>query len=139
MERDHFYVGVHALVIKDNKILLGKRKNVYAEGQYGLPGGHLENHESIEQAVARELLEETGLTCESFIFSNVVNEPEPDNKHYIFFGFLAQNIKGEPALTEPDKCYGWEWFDLDNLPENTVTGHRKHIEAYLNHKNFIDS
>jgi 8-oxo-dGTP diphosphatase len=134
MEREKFFVGVHAIVIKEGKILMGKRKNCFGEGDYGLPGGHLEKNEKLEEAMKRELLEETGLVCNSTSFSNIVNYPGRD-KHYLIIGFTVDDFDGEPILMEPDKCEGWEWLPLDNLPENILKTHMPQIEGYL--KNLI--
>ncbi|MCX6753452.1 MAG: NUDIX domain-containing protein [Candidatus Nomurabacteria bacterium] len=137
MEREKFFVGVHAMVIKEGKILLGKRKNCFGEGNYGLPGGHLERNENLEEAMKRELLEETGLICRSALFSNIVNYPGRD-KHYLIIGFVIENFEGEPILTEPDKCEGWEWFDLKDLPKNILETHKPQIEAHLKKVNYLE-
>jgi len=134
MDREQFFVGVHALVIQEGKILLGKRKNCFGEGDYGLPGGHLEKNEKLEEAMKRELLEETGLICRSTLFSNIVNYPGRD-RHYLIIGFIIEDFDGELTLMEPEKCEGWEWFDLNNLPENILKTHKPQIEGYL--KNLI--
>ena len=117
MGYDTFFAGTNILVVREGKLLLGKRKNKdgNGDGTWGLPGGHLEINENMQHAAARELLEETGLVSDSFVFANVVNNPEGE-KHYIQIGFSAQNTKGEPKLMEPDKCEGWQWFDLNELP-----------------------
>jgi 8-oxo-dGTP diphosphatase len=138
MQRTTFYVGVNAIVVRDGKILLGKRKGTFGDGDYGLPGGHLEFHENMQKGVARELLEETGMTADSFTFSNVFNNPSGE-KHYLQIGFVANNPKGEPKNVEPDRCYGWEWFPLHKLPENITWPHIPQIEAYLKNRNFTDS
>jgi 8-oxo-dGTP diphosphatase len=138
MTRHTCFIGVNAIVVRDNKILLGRRKGAYGDGEYGLPGGHLEFQENMQKGVARELLEETGLTADSFTFSNVFNNPS-DEKHYLQIGFVANNPKGEPKNLEPDKCYGWEWFSLDDLPKNITGPHIPQIDAYLKNRNFTDS
>ena len=138
MERDTFYVGVGAIIIRDNKILLGKRKGVLRDGYWCLPGGHLEFSESMEKAVARELLEETGMTVDSFTFSNLYNSPSND-RHYIQIAFIANNAQGEPELKEPDRFYGWDWFSLDDLPESIIGANLPVIKAYLEKRNFTDS
>ena len=138
MERDKFFVGINVIIVRDNKILLGKRKNIFGEGEYGLPGGHLELSENMQQAATRELLEETGLVCNSFIFSNVANTPGTHG-HYLQICFIAQDVEGEPKLMEPEKCYRWEWFLLSDLPKNIFRTHIPQIDAYLSNRNFTDS
>ncbi|MEI8269851.1 MAG: NUDIX domain-containing protein [bacterium] len=138
MERSTFYVGVGALVIRNNKILLGKRKGVLRDGYWCLPGGHLEFSESMGKAVARELLEETGMTADSFTFSNICNNPSKD-RHSVQIAFFANNPKGEPEIKEPDRFYGWDWFSLDDLPKEIIGANLPLIKAYLEKRNFTDS
>lgn len=137
MERDKFFVGVNALIIRDNKILLGKRKNCFGAGEYGLPGGHLENNEKINEALSREILEETGIMCKSATFSNIVNCPGTHG-HYLQIGFVINDFEGELKLMEPEKCEGWEWFDFDNLPQNIFRTHKPQIEAYLKKVSYLE-
>jgi 8-oxo-dGTP diphosphatase len=137
MERNKFCVGVNALVVRDNKILLGKRKGGFGDGSWGLPGGHLEFKENIQKAVARELFEETGMECDSFVFSNVFNDTL-DKDHYIQFSFIAENPRGEPILKEPDRCLEWRWFDLNNLPDNITKPHKPNIESLKTKNIFTD-
>lgn len=135
-ERPAFPIGVNVLVVKEGKLLLGQRKNTSGEGDWGLPGGHLEKGERMEDGARRELEEETGLRAD-LEFVNLANgwNREP---HYIHASFLARNIQGEPRLMEPEKCSEWKWFSLDNLPKNIFVGHRQTIEAFLKHETFSD-
>lgn len=141
-EHDVFYVGANVLAVRDGKLLLGQRKNVYGDGTWGLPGGHLERGENMLAAAARELKEETGLVAEKITFVSLVNNPRENegNRHYIQLGFLAEGLAGEPELCEPDRCEGWRWFDLDKLPETIFHAHVKLIELFQAGKtNFSDS
>ncbi len=54
-------VGVGGLVIRDGRVLLARRARAPLEGQWSIPGGHVEWGETLEQAVVRELREETAL------------------------------------------------------------------------------
>lgn len=111
-------IGVGVLVIKDDKILLGKRKNAHGEGSWAPPGGHLEFGETIEQCAVRELLEETGLVAETVCTLNwVENVFEEEQKHYITFFVLVDQFSGKPKALEVHKTEKWEWFGFDSLPE----------------------
>jgi len=55
-------VGVGGLVIDGTRVLLVKRKNPPAQGEWSIPGGLVHLGETLKEAVAREVLEETGLT-----------------------------------------------------------------------------
>jgi 8-oxo-dGTP diphosphatase len=130
-------VAVNVFVVKDNKLLLGKRKGT-GDGFWGLPGGHLEYMETLVTGAKRELLEETGLTAD-LTFENIISDPmKDDNTHYIHINFLAHNVANEPKLMEPNKCYEWKWFPMNELPENIFCGHKKIIPAFLSKTIFVD-
>ncbi len=135
-ERPKFPIGVNVLVVKDGKLLLGRRKNTSGEGDWGLPGGHLEKDEKMEDGARRELREETGLEAD-LKFTNLANgrniEPQ-----YLHVSFLAENVRGEPQLMEPEKCSEWQWFDMNDLPKNIFIGHQRTIEGFLRHEEFTD-
>jgi len=133
-----FHIGINVFVVKDQKLLLGKRKNTYGAGMWGLPGGHLETGEAMVDAAARELMEETGLNAKSFSFSNIVND-RSGNQHYLQIGFTAQDITGELTLREPERCEEWQWFQIDKLPPNLFPPHIKQIENFIHQVHFIDA
>jgi 8-oxo-dGTP diphosphatase len=111
-------VGVGILVLRDGKLLLGRRRGSHGAGTWSAPGGRLEYGESIEDCARRELLEETGLVlgpcergpCTSDVFDEV-------RQHFLTVFVLARHTLGEPATLEPDKCDGWQWFDGSALPQ----------------------
>lgn len=111
-------IGVACIVQKDGKILLGQRKGSHGVGSWAPPGGHLEFGESVEACATRELLEETGLKS-LFLHLGpwVENLMEDCEKHYITLFVFIDSFIGEPALLEPNKCEGWQWFTWDNLPQ----------------------
>lgn len=133
--RPSFPIGINVFVVRDGKILLGLRKNVFGDGSWGLPGGHLEDREGMTSAAHRELKEETGLEAKSFKFIGLANNAERGNgQHYIQIGFLAQHVTGEPQLTEPDKCSEWRWFNLNELPEPIFIGHQQLLRLFQEKK-----
>ena len=54
-------VGIGVIILKNNKVLLGKRKNTHGNGHWGFAGGHLEFLESPEDCAVRETTEEAGI------------------------------------------------------------------------------
>jgi 8-oxo-dGTP diphosphatase len=132
-----FPVGVMTFVVRDGRLLLGKRINVYGAGTWGLPGGHLEMGEAMAAAAARELSEETGLSAKTFDFSNFVND-KSGNKHYLQVGFVASGVVGDPELKEPDRCEEWRWFKLTELPAEIFPPHVGLIENYRKGAPFAD-
>ena len=112
-------VGVGALIIKDNKVLLGKRIGEHGGGTWAPPGGHLEMYETFEECAKREILEETGLIIKNIKFATITNDMFPETtKHYITVYLTAEIESGEVELKEPNKCEKWEWFEWNKLKAN---------------------
>ncbi len=132
-------VGIGVMIIKDGKVLLGKRKGAHASGVYALPGGHFEYMESIVESAKREVTEETGIEITNVRLLDLVNIKAYVPKHYIDIGLLADWKSGEPVVLEPEKCESWDWYDLDALPEPLFAGMDKHLEAYRGGNNFFDN
>lgn len=132
-------VGVGVLLFKDGKVLLGKRKNKNGFGQYAWPGGHLEFMESIEGCAKREVMEETGMEIENVKFLRVFNMKTLEGFHYMDIGVMADWKSGIPELKEPDKCEGWEWYDLKNLPSPLFIPIPSLIESFKTGKTFFDN
>lgn len=131
MDRPSHYVGVNVFVIRNGELLLGKRKNAAGDGEWGLPGGHLEHCETFEECAVRELLEETGLRADGVSFIGVTHQAKiSGEKHYVNFGFLAHNSQGDVVCNEPEHCYEWKWFSLHMLPEPLFFGHK---DLIINH------
>jgi 8-oxo-dGTP diphosphatase len=126
-------VGTAAVIVRDNKVLLGKRRGSHAANVWALPGGHLEWGEEFEECVAREVLEETGLVCTKVLQSTFSNNILPkDDKHYVTLYFICEVNPGEPEVLEPNKCAGWRWFALDELPADIWPGLDKTLGRMFN-------
>lgn len=111
-------VGVGVCVIKDNKVLYGKRKGPHGFGDWCFPGGHLEYGESIEDCARREVMEETGINIKNLKIGPFTNDIfEKEQKHYITLFVIADYDSGEVKIMEPDKCEKWDWFSWENPPE----------------------
>jgi 8-oxo-dGTP diphosphatase len=130
-------VGVGVIVIKDGKVLLGKRKGAHGEGSWAFPGGHLEFGESIEDCAKREVMEEVGITIkqiEKFTFTNDIFAEE--NKHYITCYVRAMYDSGEVQIMEPHKCEGWDWFEWNKFPENIFVPLQNLLKENVNPTNY---
>jgi 8-oxo-dGTP diphosphatase len=110
-------VGIGVLILKDGKVLFGKRKSAHGEGTWAPPGGHLEYGETPEDCAIRETLEETGIQIKNIRKGPYTNDIYTnEHKHYITLFIIADYKSGEPKAMEPDKCEKWEWVNWGNLP-----------------------
>lgn len=80
--------AVRAVIIEDNKILVMHR-NKFGSQYYTLVGGRVNDDESLEQALVREVKEETGLTVTAARLLYVEKHPEPYNEQYIYLCNVA--------------------------------------------------
>lgn len=108
--------GVGVLLLREGKVLLGKRRGSHGEGSWAPPGGHVDEGESAEETARREVLEETGLRIERPRIGPVTEDRFPEGKHYLTTFVVADAPTGEPQNLEPAKCEGWAWFGWDALP-----------------------
>lgn len=115
-------VGVAVIVLKRNKVLLGKRKGSHGSGSWSFPGGHLEFNEGIEDCAVRETLEETGIKVKNVRVATYSNDIfELEKKHYVTLFVIGDYDSGEVKLLEPDKCEEWNWFEWNSLPQPLFT------------------
>jgi len=111
-------IGVGVCIIKDGKVLLGKRTNAHGDGSWSFPGGHLEMYETWENCAEREVLEETDLKIKNTRFADVTNDIFPEEeKHYITLFIIADYDSGQLKTMEPEKCSEWNWFSWGKLPQ----------------------
>lgn len=109
-------VGIGVMILRNDHILLGRRKGSLGEGSFGFPGGHLEIGESLEECAIREVREETGLVVKSLeliCISTFIIE----QSHYIEFDFLTKIGFGSPVTCEQNRVESWNWFDIEKLPD----------------------
>jgi 8-oxo-dGTP diphosphatase len=98
---DQPIVGVGAIVFKGDEVLLVRRGKEPALGEWSLPGGAVEVGETLEEALRRELLEETGIEVEILGLSAFLERIFPDTAgkisyHYVLLDFLCCYRGGEP-------------------------------------------
>ncbi len=131
MERFKLVPESHLLLIRDQRILLLRRRNTdYEDGKYSVIAGHMENGETAREAICREAHEEAGieLAPDELEFAHVVHRA--DRGQRVGFFFRALSWRGEPRNMEPDKADDFGWFALDALPEAMVPYVRRAIEGW---------
>jgi 8-oxo-dGTP diphosphatase len=94
-------VGVGAIIIEGDRVVLVKRGHAPLLGEWSIPGGMLEVGETLRQAAVREVLEETGLQVEAGellgVFDRIVHDADERTLyHYVLIDFLCRKITGEP-------------------------------------------
>jgi 8-oxo-dGTP diphosphatase len=136
-------VGLGVIVVKDGKVLVGKRKGSHGAGLWAFPGGGQDFGESWEVCGPREVLEETGMTV-SFRYFDPPHMQKfvcvtddymrKEDKHYNTVYVVCDWVSGEPQLLEPNKCEGWRWVTyrelLDLLPPEAQTHYRDDADRY---------
>lgn len=125
----HTRVGMGILVMRAGRVLLGQRRGSHGAGCYAAPGGHLEFGESFAEAARREVREETGLEITRLRLLSVGNYLFDGTRHYVDVDFACEAPHGEPQLREPEKCAGWAWYDIDQLPEPLFIVTQRMIES----------
>jgi len=111
----------YAFFIKDNKILLSRRfKTGYMDGKLSVPAGHVEENESLTQALVRETKEEVGIKLfpKQFTLSHVMHRKSDDIRMDFFFTIHSWN--GIPNNREPEKCSELLWAPVNRLPHDTI-------------------
>ncbi len=127
-------VSADCIIIDRSKghlnILLVERKNDPFKGMWALPGGFIEEDETVDQGAHRELSEETGLELQMEQF-RVYSDPERDPRgRIITIAFLSvtDNINMKPVAGDDAKNV--KWFSISELPL-LAFDHRKIIEDAL--------
>jgi len=99
------YLAVSAAIFRDGKVLIVRRARPPAHGLYTLPGGGVELGETLEQAVIREVCEETTLEIEpvglvGFRQAIAHDKEGRVERHFVILPFAARYIGGAVALNE---------------------------------------
>ena len=121
------YRGVvdgHRILQRNGQVLLAERAGTgYADGWLNVPGGKLENGETVLDAAIREAREEVGVHVDprDVRFVTVIHHSNPDGETRVGFFFATDVWQGEPVNAEPHKCARLVWTDPHQLPVNTIS------------------
>ena len=99
------FLAVSAAIVRNGQILVVRRARAPAHGLFSLPGGVVEAGETLAEAVAREVREETAITIEPVALAGFRESIARDGKdrverHFVILCFAARWMAGEPVLNE---------------------------------------
>lgn len=119
--------AVITAVLKEDKLLLAHNRN-FTSGVYSLIAGFVESGESLEQAVAREIMEETSLKVKNIRYYSSQPWPFPNS---LMLGFVAEYESGE-LIPDGEELEKAGWYSVENLPKLPEYGSiaRKIIEDF---------
>ena len=117
-------IGVGAVAIKDGKILLMKRAFEPGKGRWSIPGGLVEVGETLSDACAREMEEETGIKIQILELINAYDMIVPDEAgktkyHYVLIDFLARPVGGTERPS--DEVLEMKWVTYDEAKQMDMT------------------
>ncbi len=132
------HVCVDTLIIKDGKILLNQRgtfggKKILEYGKWSTIGGFVERDETLEEAVKREVKEETAWTIKDLFLLRIndnPNRPKEDRQNFSFVFVASADVRNGESNDE--EVLNLKWFDLNELPvaEDMAFDHLENIELY---------
>jgi 8-oxo-dGTP diphosphatase len=131
--KDYVGLGVGAMIVRNGKVLMLLRSDACRNnrGMWTIPGGMVETFERLDDAVKREVLEETGLTVTSLEFMTV-SDRTFDGEHWVSILYRCCT-EGEPVNREPEKHLKMTWQELDNLPGQVTAPSRDAIDTFKRH------
>ena len=116
-------VGVGAVLIEDGRVLLIRRGKQPLRGRWSLPGGTVEAGETLEQALEREMREETSLDVRVgpliTAFDRIERRDGQLVYHHVIVDFLCERVSGE-ARAGSDAC-ALAWAAPEELPRYELT------------------
>lgn len=131
------HVVVDNLVLQDGKILLVKRAPQLLEGgKWGLVGGFVDRDETIRQAVAREVMEETGYEVADITLFRIVDTPDRPGEDRQNIAFVHLCTAGRQSGTPDWESTEVRWFPLSALPEEQefAFDHYDNIQLYREYR-----
>lgn len=114
----------YLLLIKKNHVLLLRRfQTGFEDGKYSLVAGHVEEGETFTTCMIREAKEEIGITVKpkDLFVAHVMHRNAGKNNERMDVFFVTTEWTGKIMNKEPHKCDDLSWYDLEKLPENTIS------------------
>ena len=127
---DRPLLGVGAVIVKNDQVLVVRRANPPLQGQWSIPGGLVDTGETIKEAVIREIREETSLNIEPVelveVFERILRDADSRVQyHFVVIDYLCRLVSGEAqAGTDVSEI---RWARLDELQMLGVTPETRNV------------
>lgn len=138
-------ITVDCAVVRYNEnagvdILLIKRRNDPYKGCWALPGGYMEIDETLDSAVKREVMEETGIdierSCLKYLNDKIFDNPNRDERGRVVTVLSVVVVPNSTKMVAGDDAMECKWFSLRNLPP-LAFDHADMIEYSKKRLNYI--
>jgi nucleoside triphosphatase len=105
--------------------------------KYVIPGGHIELGEKMEEALKREILEETGLNIYDIklisLKESIYSDTFQEKKHFIFIDYICKTTSRNVSLN--DEAEEYQWVDIEEIENYNLGGFTKELLMKLRNKN----
>ena len=113
---DRPLLGVGAVIVRNEQVLVVRRANPPLKGEWSIPGGLVETGETTREALVREIREETGLTVEPVefieVFERILHDADSRVQyHFVVIDYLCRIISGESCPGSDVSEMRWATFD----------------------------
>jgi 8-oxo-dGTP diphosphatase len=124
------FLTVDAIIEINGGVILIRRKN--PPPGWAIPGGFVDYGETLEDAVVREMKEETSLDVKLIRQFHTYSDPDRDPRHHTVSTIFIATASGTPRAEDDAADIGI--FTRNNLPEDIAFDHRQILEDYFNKK-----
>ena len=127
---DRPLLGVGAIIVHKEKVLVVRRANPPLQGDWSIPGGLVETGETTREAVVREIHEETGLTVEPVelieVFERILRDRDSRVQyHFVAIDYLCRIVSGESRAGSDVSQI--RWARLDELQILGISSETRHV------------
>lgn len=121
-------LSIDAIIVRDGKLLLIKRKLEPFKGYWALPGGHVDFGETVENAVTREVKEETNLTVTKMKLHGVYSNPKRHPNQSVAISYITDT---EGNTKAGDDALEFKFVPLSEIPDNLAFDHNRILDDYV--------